>query len=87
MGVRHRESTCGSLGLRPQPGIAAPMREIRSPVERDLGAVKHEWALLPLWVRRWERVKLHVGLTILAELSCAFARARGTEASVGLLAA
>jgi len=43
----------------------------RSAVERELGVLQHRWALLPLRVRRIERVALHVDLTILARLACA----------------
>jgi hypothetical protein len=45
-------------------------------VEREFGRLRNEWAMLPLRVRRLERVRLHVDLTILATLSCALARAR-----------
>lgn len=38
--------------------------------------LKHEWAMLPLRVRRIERVTLHVDLTILARLASALADAR-----------
>jgi len=31
--------------------------------------MKHEWAMLPLRVRRLARVKLHVDLSILARLA------------------
>src|SRR5947209_20337976 len=48
----------------------------RGAVEREFGRLKNEWAMLPLRVRRLERVKLHIDLTILAKLSCALARAR-----------
>jgi hypothetical protein len=48
----------------------------RGAVEREFGRLKHEWALLPLRVRRLERVKLHADLTILAKLACALSRAR-----------
>ncbi|MCA1702915.1 MAG: transposase [Actinobacteria bacterium] len=36
----------------------------RTGVEREFGRLKHEWAMLPLRVRRIERVTLHVDLTI-----------------------
>lgn len=49
----------------------------RGAVERKFGLLKHEWALLPLRVRGIERVRLHADLTILAQLSIAFVRARG----------
>jgi hypothetical protein len=45
-------------------------------VERENGRLKHEWALLPLRVRRIERVALHVDLAILARLTVALAAAR-----------
>lgn len=48
----------------------------RGGVEREFGRLKHEWALLPLRVRRIERVALHVDLTILARLASALADAR-----------
>jgi hypothetical protein len=46
------------------------------PVERELGRLKNEWALLPLRIRGLERVKLHADLTILAKLTRDLARAR-----------
>jgi len=48
----------------------------RGAVEREFGRLKHERALLPLRVRGLDRVRLHADLTILANLSCALARAR-----------
>lgn len=48
----------------------------RAGVEREFGRLKHEWAMLPLRVRRVERVRLHVDLTILAQLASALADAR-----------
>ncbi len=48
----------------------------RGAVERENGRLKHEWALLPLRVRRLERVQLHADLTILAQLTVALAKAR-----------
>ena len=48
----------------------------RGAVEREFGRLKHEWALLPLRVRRIGRVSLHVDLTILARLASALADAR-----------
>jgi len=47
----------------------------RGAVEREFGVLKHQWALLPLRVRRIERVRLHVDLTILATLADAMVRA------------
>jgi hypothetical protein len=49
---------------------------LRGAVERENGRLKHEWALLPLRVRRIERVRLHADLTILARLATALANAR-----------
>jgi len=40
-------------------------------VEREFGRLKHEWGALPLRVRRIFRVRLHVDLTILAQLASA----------------
>jgi len=51
----------------------------RAAVEREFGRLKHEWALLPLRVRGFERVRLHADLTILAKLSCTLARARAVS--------
>src|SRR4029453_595449 len=41
----------------------------RGSVERENGRLKHEWALLPLRVRRIARVRLHADLTMLARLA------------------
>lgn len=41
----------------------------RASVERAFGRLKNEWGLAPLRVRRIERVRLHVDLTILAQLA------------------
>ena len=46
----------------------------RGAVEREFGVLKHQWALLPLRVRRLARVRLHVDLTILATLADAVVR-------------
>lgn len=48
----------------------------RGAVEREFGVLKHQWGMLPLRVRRIERVRLHVDLTILAQLATALAKAR-----------
>jgi hypothetical protein len=48
----------------------------RGAVERENGRLKNEWALLPLRVRRIERVRLHADLTILARLATALTKAR-----------
>jgi hypothetical protein len=42
---------------------------------RENGWLNNEWPLLPLRVRRRERVQLHADLTILARLACALANA------------
>ena len=49
---------------------------LRGAVERENGRLKNEWALLPLRVRRIERVRLHADLTILARLATALVKAR-----------
>jgi hypothetical protein len=49
---------------------------LRGAVERENGRLKNDWALLPLRVRRIERVRLHTDLTILARLATALAKAR-----------
>lgn len=48
----------------------------RGAVEREFGRLKHEWAMLPLRVRRLARVRLHVDLTILAQLASALLTTR-----------
>lgn len=48
----------------------------RGAVEREFGHLKHEWAMLPLRVRRIFRVRLHVDLTILAKLATALLTTR-----------
>jgi len=47
----------------------------RGAVEREFGLLKHQWAMLPLRVRRLNRVQLHVDLTVLATLADAAIRA------------
>jgi hypothetical protein len=53
----------------------------RGAVEREFGVLKHEWAMLPLRVRRLPRVQLHVDLTILARLASALAKARAVPSA------
>lgn len=48
----------------------------RGAVEREFGRLKNEWAMAPLRVRRLERVRLHVDLTVLAKLGCRLASER-----------
>ncbi len=48
----------------------------RGCVERGFGRLKHEWGLLPLRIRRIERVRLHVDLAILAQLASALVAAQ-----------
>jgi transposase len=48
----------------------------RGSVEREFGRLKNEWAMAPLRVRRLERVRLHVDLTVLAKLACRLASER-----------
>ena len=48
----------------------------RGAVEREFGRLKHEWAMLPLRVRRIHRVRQHVDLTILAQLASALLTTR-----------
>jgi transposase len=48
----------------------------RTAAEREFGRLKHEWAMLPLRVRRIQRVRLHVDLTMLAMLASALLAAR-----------
>ena len=60
---------------RETPRFKALYRQ-RVCVERGFGRLKHEWALLPLRIRRLERVRLHVDLTILTQLVTALAKTR-----------
>jgi hypothetical protein len=48
----------------------------RGAVEREFGRLKNEWSALPLRVRRLPRVRLHVDLTILAQLASALIKTR-----------
>ena len=50
----------------------------RGSVERESGHLKHEWAMLPLRVRRIFRGRLHVDLTILARLASALLGVRAS---------
>jgi len=45
-------------------------------VEREFGRLTNEWAMGPLRVRRIERVRLHVDLTVLGKLACRLASER-----------
>jgi len=54
----------------------------RGAVEREFGRLKNEWAMLPLRVRRIERVALHVDLTVLAKLTCRLASERAAAVAV-----
>jgi hypothetical protein len=52
----------------------------RASVERAFARLKHEWALVPLRVRRIERVRLHTDLTVIAQLTSALNRERAVVA-------
>jgi hypothetical protein len=60
---------------------SAKLYRSRGAVEREFGRLKNEWAMLPLRVRRIERVRLHVDLTVLAKLSCRLASERALAAT------
>lgn len=45
-------------------------------MEREFGRLKNEWAMLPLRVRRIYWVRLHVDLTILAQLASTLLKTR-----------
>jgi hypothetical protein len=53
----------------------------RGAVEREFGRLKHEWAMLPLRVRRIERVRLHADLSILTRLAVRLDRTRQAPAA------
>jgi hypothetical protein len=67
----HRQAT-------PTPGTDRwkKLYRQRGSVERENGRLKNDYGLLPLRVRRIERVALHADLTILARLATALAKAR-----------
>jgi len=48
----------------------------RVAVERSFGYLKNEYGMCPLRIRRLERVRLHVDLTVLTRLAVALAQAR-----------
>lgn len=54
----------------------------RGAVEREFGVLKHQWATLPLRVRRLPRVTLHVNLSILTQLASALTDARTSALSL-----
>jgi hypothetical protein len=56
----------------------------RGAVEREFGRLKHEWALLPLRVRRIERVRLHADLSILTKLAVRLDKERNAQETHGL---
>ncbi len=59
----------------------------RGSVEHEFGALKHQWAMLPLRVRLLPKVRLHVDLTILTRLATALDKARSTHGAPALVAA
>jgi hypothetical protein len=60
---------------------ARPWRCAPPSLEREFGRIKNEWGGLPLRVRRLPRVRLHVDLTILAQLADAVTRADAVRAA------
>src|SRR5438046_2778693 len=56
-------------------------------VEREFGRLKHEWALLPLRVRRIECVRLHANLSILTKLAVRLDKERGAKETHGVASA
>lgn len=69
----------GQPAAHPYPSGTARWKKLyrqRGSVERENGRLKHEWALLPLRVRRLERVQLHADLTVLTRLTFALDTAR-----------
>ncbi len=52
------------------PGLPEELMAARNgrTVPTEFGRLKHEWAILPLRVRRLTRVRLHADLIILAGL-------------------
>ena len=51
----------------------------RGAVEREFGHLKHEWAMLPLRVRRIDRVRMHANLSILTRLAVRLDKERGAR--------
>jgi hypothetical protein len=56
----------------------------RGAVEREFGHLKHEWAMLPLRVRRIERVRMHANLSILTRLAVRLDKERNVEKAHGM---
>jgi hypothetical protein len=66
--------SCTRTSLTARPGRSLRWEQLdrrRGAVQRENGRLKHQWGVLPLRVRRVERVQLHADLTILARLACA----------------
>jgi hypothetical protein len=62
----------------------SPLYCERGAVEREFGRLKHEWALLPLRVRRVERVRLHANLSILTKVAVRLDKERAAKETHGL---
>jgi hypothetical protein len=75
--VGHREPAAHPYP--PDPQRWKKLYRQRGAVERENGRLKNEGALLPLRVRRIERVRLHADLTILTRLACALDTARAVS--------
>ncbi len=71
-GIVHHALLCGESCASPSPYATFLT------LERGFGRLKNEWAMLPLRVRRIAKVRLHVDLTILAQLATALAKARAS---------
>jgi hypothetical protein len=71
---------CGGLAriLTPAAVNTASKEPVNWPARslREFGVLKYHWAMLPLRVRRVYRVRLHVDLTILAQLASALIKTR-----------
>jgi hypothetical protein len=59
----------------------------RGAVEREFGHLKHEWAMLPLRVRRIDRVRMHTRLSILTRLAVRLDKERNAQETHGLASA
>lgn len=77
-GVAAHLRACGPCGELRRPARGRQLTHVADVTGRDsqFGRLKHEWAMLPLRVRRLARVRLHVDLTVLTKLASALLTAR-----------
>ena len=79
--ARHVQPTTPPTACRVPGRRCCQETHVLGAVEREFGTLKHEWAMLPLRVRRLPRVALHVDLAILAQLADALTRPQAAQAA------